>query len=153
MKNVRRKDREITTEEAALLLDRGEFGVLSTAGADGQPYGVPFNYVHKNGCLYFHCALNGEKTDNLATNPKVSFCVVGHTRLLPEQFSTKYESAIAFGTASEVDEDERYAALVWLLEKYSPEFVVQGKEYIARKEKATRVIKIAISHLSGKARK
>lgn len=153
MKNVRRKDREITTEEATLLLDRAEYGVLSTAGADGQPYGVPLNYVHKNGCIYFHCALDGEKTDNLAANPKASFCVVGQTRLLPAQFSTEYESAIAFGTASEVDEDERYAALVWLLEKYSPEFIAQGKEYIARKEKTTRVIKITISHLSGKARR
>ena len=153
MKNIRRKDREITTREAIEILDSAEYGVLSTVGKDGQPYGVPLSYVYRNSSIYFHCALIGQKLDNIADNPRVSFCVVGKTKVLPFKFATEYESAVAFGLASEVYGNERYNALVWLLEKYCPDFVDEGKQYIGLKDKATKVIKIEISHVSGKARR
>jgi uncharacterized protein len=153
MKTIRRKDREITRQEAVEILDSAEYGVLSTVGKDGQPYGVPLNYVYKNNSIYFHCALIGQKLDNIADNPGVSFCVVGKTKVLPDKFATEYESAVVFGLASEVHGNERYNALVWLLEKYCPDFIDAGKQYIERKDKATKVIKIEISHISGKARR
>jgi len=153
MKPVRRKDREITPQEAARLLDAAEYGVLSTVGEDGQPYGVPLSFVHKGGSIYFHCAVSGQKLDHIESNPKVSFCVVGRTRVLPESFATEYESAVAFGTAAEVGGEERYRALVWLLEKYSPAFVEEGKRYIESKDQATKVVKIDILHVAGKARR
>lgn len=151
MKNIRRKDREITTQEASAILDSAEYGILSTVGIDGQPYGVPLNYVHKEGCIYFHCALSGHKLVNIEHNRKVSFCVVGSTQVLPEKFATEYESAVVFGVASEVFGAERYNALLWLLEKYCPDFIEQGKEYIEQKNQATKVIKIDIDHATGKA--
>lgn len=153
MRDIRRKDRATGTREATELLANGEYGVLSTAGEDGQPYCVPMSYAYKDNCLYFHCALNGHKIENIAYNPRVSFCVVGKTKVLPEKFATEYESAVAFGTASEVMGDERYGALLLLLEKYSPEFIEEGKKYIGEKDHATRVFKIAIDHISGKARR
>ena len=153
MKNIRRKDREITTREAIEILDSAEYGVLSTVGKEGQPYGVPLNYVYRNSSIYFHCALIGQKLDNIADNPRVSFCVVGKTKVLPDQFATEYESAVAFGLASEVHGNERHNALGWLLEKYCPDFIEEGKQYIELKDKATKVIKIEISHVSGKARR
>ena len=153
MKNIRRKDREITTREAIEILESAEYGVLSTVGKDGQPYGVPLSYVYRNNSIYFHCALIGQKLDNIADNPRVSFCVVGKTKVLPGKFATEYESAVAFGLASEVYGNERYNALVWLLEKYCPDFIDEGKQYIKLKDKATKVIKIEISHVSGKARR
>ncbi|WP_305040996.1 pyridoxamine 5'-phosphate oxidase family protein [Geoalkalibacter sp.] len=153
MQSVRRKDRAISTLEAAELLDSAEYGTLSTVGKDGQPYGVPLSFAHKNGCIYFHCALDGRKLDNIADNPKVSFCVVGKTKILPDKFGTEYESALAFGVASEVFGAERYKALVLLLEKYCSDFIEEGKQYIEAKDKVTRVFKIGISHISGKARR
>jgi nitroimidazol reductase NimA-like FMN-containing flavoprotein (pyridoxamine 5'-phosphate oxidase superfamily) len=87
MKHIRRKEREITTQEAIEILDSAEYGVLSTVGEDDQPYGVPICYVHKNGSIYFHCALGGHKLDNIRHNEKVSFCVVGKTKVLPEKFA------------------------------------------------------------------
>jgi len=153
MKNIRRKDREITSIEAVKILDSAEYGILSTVGKDGQPYGVPLSYVHRNSSIYFHCALIGQKLDNITDNPRVSFCVVGKTKVLPDKFATEYESAVAFGIASEVYGNERYNALVWLLEKYCPDFIEVGKQYIDLKDKATKVIKIEISHISGKARR
>jgi len=153
MRDVRRKDRAIGTQEALALLAHGEYGILSTAGKDGQPYGIPLNYVYKDNCLYFHCALDGHKLENIADNPRVSFCVVGRTKVLPDSFATEYESAVAFGSAAEIEGLERHSALLLLLEKYSPYFIEEGKKYIDQKNQVTKIIKIEIDHISGKARR
>ena len=150
MREMRRKDKEIGTDEAINLLTKCEYGVLSTVGKDGQPYGVPLNYTYIDNCIYFHCALKGHKIDNIDDNPKVSFCTVGNTEVLPSEFSTNYVSAVAFGIASEVQGTERYDALVLLLEKFSPGFMEEGKKYIKKLDKVTKVIKIQIQHISGK---
>lgn len=150
MRVMRRKDKEIETDEAISLLTKCEYGVLSTVGNDGQPYGVPLNYAYKDNCIYFHCALTGHKIDNIDNNPKVSFCTVGDTKVLPSEFSTNYVSVVVFGVASEVQGTERYNALVLLLEKFSPELIEEGKKYIEKKDKATKVFKIEIQHISGK---
>lgn len=150
MKELRRKDKQASNEEALELLTRAEYGILSTAGTDGQPYGVPLNYVYRDGALYFHCALVGHKLDNLEENPKVSFCVVEDVEILPAEFSTNYVSVVAFGVASEAMEEERANGLLWLLEKYSPDYMEEGMKYSQKMDKATKVIKIDIQHLVGK---
>jgi nitroimidazol reductase NimA-like FMN-containing flavoprotein (pyridoxamine 5'-phosphate oxidase superfamily) len=153
MRPVRRTDREISTEAATELLERGEYGVLSSVGPDAQPYGVPLSYAYRDGRIYFHCALSGHKLDNLQDNPKVSFCVVGATQVLPEKFSTNYESAIAFGTAAEVRGIEREQAYLLLLQKYCPELLTEGRRYLEQKGDLTRVYRIDVSQVSGKARR
>ena len=153
MKEIRRKDREIDLTDAKDLLKTCEYGVMSTADSVNQPYGIPINYVYQNGSIYFHCAKSGHKLDNIKDNPKVSFCVVGKTKLLPSEFATEYESAVAFGIASEVQGSERTDALIAILEKYSPEFINEGKRYLEQKDKATTVVKIDINHITGKARR
>jgi len=40
-----------------------------------------------------------------------------------------------------------------LLEKYSPDFIEEGKKYIDQKNQVTKIIKIEIDHISGKARR
>ena len=150
---VRRQDREIDRDEAIRLLAECEHGILATVDTDGQPYAVPVSYVFHDQCIYFHCATDGHKLDNIRANPTVSFCVVGKTRTLPGEFATEYESAVAFGTASEIEGEEKREALMKLLEKYSPDFLAQGKKYIAGKTAQTKVIKIDIEYLSGKARR
>lgn len=153
MKSIRRSDREITPQEAREILGNAEYGVLSTVGTDGQPYGVPLSYVFRNGSIFFHCAPGGHKLDNIEHNAKVSFCAVGKTKVLPEKFGTEYESAVIFGTASEVSGVERHDALLWLLEKYCPNFFEEGKQYIEQKDRMTRVFKIEVDNISGKARR
>jgi uncharacterized protein len=153
MRNIRRSDREISFQEAREILENGEYGVLSTVDKDGQPYGVPLSYVCRNESLYFHCALSGHKLDNIADNPRVSFCVTGKMKVLPEKFATEYESAVVFGLAHEVEEAERDDALLWLAEKYCAEFIAQGKEYISAKGDQTKVVRLKITGISGKARR
>jgi len=153
MKTMRRKDRETPRLEAEAILAAGAYGVLSTVGEDGQPYGVPVSYTYKNNCIYFHCAAVGHKIENIQNNPRVSFCVVGNTRVMPAERTVKYESAIVFGVASEVQGSEKDDALLALLEKYSAEYIEEGKTVISEKGKTTTVIKIEINHISGKAQR
>lgn len=85
---MRRKDRQAGEEDILRILKENVYGVLSTISEDGWPYGVPVSYVYEDGKIYFHSATMGHKVDNLAHSEKASFCVVGKTELLPEQFST-----------------------------------------------------------------
>ena len=109
MREMRRKDRQLTEEEAMDVVRKGEYGVLATVGDDGKPYSVPLSYVldEEKGALYFHgTAAGGQKMDNILANPSVCFTVVMDTEVLPAQFSTKYYSANVFGTAKVVEEEE-----------------------------------------------
>lgn len=152
MKKIRRQDRAITKAAATALLEKGEYGILSTVGPDGQPYGVPLNYVFIKDAIYFHSAREGHKLENMMHKPEVSFCVVGKTEVLPADFSTQYESTIVFGRASFVDGAEKKAALLGLIEKYAPDFKTKGVTYVAKKSATTTVVKIVIAHIRGKAR-
>lgn len=149
---MRRKDKAMQDGAIIGLLQNGEYGVLSTVNGNEQPYGVPLNYVLMNNCIYFHCALEGHKLDNLAANPKVSFCVVGRTKVLPAEFSTEFESVVVFGRASVIEGEERYQALNALIEKYSPEFVSEGSAYIEKFDSQTNLVRIEIQHMTGKAK-
>ena len=153
MKELRRKDRAITEEEAVALLNRAEYGVLSTVSENAEPYGVPLNFCVIDHCIYFHCAIEGQKIDNFEYNKSVSFCAVGNTQILSDKFGTKYESVIAAGDIEEVFDVDKQLALEGLLHKYSPEFIEKGLEYIESLKEKTRVFKITIHKLTGKARR
>jgi nitroimidazol reductase NimA-like FMN-containing flavoprotein (pyridoxamine 5'-phosphate oxidase superfamily) len=152
-RKLRRADRAIPDSEAKEILQAGEYGVLSTVSVDGQPYGVPVSYAHAGEVIYFHCALEGHKLDNLSSNNRVSFCVVGKTRVLPDKFATNYESVIVFGSAFEVTGDEKHAGLLELLKKYSPDYLEKGERYINGDGPKARVYKIVIESMTGKARR
>jgi nitroimidazol reductase NimA-like FMN-containing flavoprotein (pyridoxamine 5'-phosphate oxidase superfamily) len=72
---------------------------------------------------------------------------------LPDKFATEYESAVVFGVAAEVGDAERTNALLWLLKKYCPDYLDEGKQYMERLDKSTRVLKIEPHHITGKARR
>ncbi|HHY28280.1 MAG TPA: pyridoxamine 5'-phosphate oxidase family protein [Desulfitobacterium dehalogenans] len=150
-KEMRNKKRQLKLEEAKELLINGEYGILATNGENGYSYAIPLNYVYINDKIYFHCAIEGHKLDNIALNNKISFCVVGKTRLAPEKFTSKYESVIIFGRAFIADENEKRQALIELINKYSPSYEKQGDEYIDRAIQHTCVVKIETDQITGKA--
>lgn len=121
---MRRKDRALPEQDTRQILERGEYGVLSTAGEDGLAYGTPLSYVLRQDVIYFHCAAMGHKIQNLRKNPKVCFTVVGATQpiYVNKDFSTLYESVVVFGEAFEVvDTAEKYEVLADLCRKYLPQ--------------------------------
>ncbi len=152
MKSMRRVDRQMSEAEAKELLERGELGILATVDSTGQPYGVPLNYVYFNDAVYFHCALIGKKLNDIAANPQVCFTVVGNTQVLPDKFATNYESVMVFGAAAVVDESEKNAMFEALIQKYSAAFIEAGHAYIEKFRAATQVVKISVTHITGKRR-
>ncbi len=153
LEEIRRKDRALTSRDALTLLGRAEFGILSTVSPDGKPYGIPMNFCMIGEDIYFHSAGEGRKLENIASCSTVSFCVVGNTEVLPDKFGTKYESAVVTGKAEEVFGSEKQRGLEGLLLKYSPGFITEGRKFIDKASHKTRVFRIHMESISGKARK
>lgn len=144
----------ITDEEALEILRSGEYGVLSTTGSDGYAYGIPINYVYLNHAIYVHGAKIGHRIENIQYNSLVSFCVVDHVKVLPDKFDTLFRSTIVFGKGELVeDNEEKRAALMALLEKYSPEYLESGIKYMHNEWDNTSIVRVSIEHMTGKAQK
>jgi nitroimidazol reductase NimA-like FMN-containing flavoprotein (pyridoxamine 5'-phosphate oxidase superfamily) len=149
---MRRKDRQIETNRAYELLEKCEYGVLSLVD-EKIPYAIPISYAHLENKLYFHGAMDGTKIDIIRKHPFASFVCVGKTHILPEKFSTEYESVIVNGTISVVeDEQERRVGLQALAQKYSPSFIHESEDYIDKLFDRTRVMKLEIASITGKKR-
>ncbi|MFV0537186.1 MAG: pyridoxamine 5'-phosphate oxidase family protein [Dysgonomonas sp.] len=156
-REVRRQNRVLEDKNRINeLLNNSEYGFLSLGtGENGYPYGLPLSYIYNEptNSLYFHCAPEGQKLDSIAKNDKVSFCVVGVTKPIAEQFTTLYESIIVFGTANtKLDDEEKRKALRLLVKKYSPGFEEIGEKYMDKSWSRTAVFKIEIEHITAKAK-
>ena len=98
---------------------------MATIGGDGYPYITPVNYVFWRKAIYFHCALQGEKIDNILRRPRVCFEVDLPLAYLDCKFDRDmaacdvgqfYESVIIRGTAAIVESTyEKVGALNALL--------------------------------------
>ena len=150
--DIRRQDRLLDESRARELLQAGEYGVLSMATEQGG-YGVPINYAIVGDTLYLHCAPEGRKLRAIGADERVSFCVVGHSRVVSEHFTTEFESVIAHGRARVVAaEDERRMALRAIVEKYSAEHAKEGFAAIERSLHRTAVIAVKVESFSGKVK-
>jgi len=151
---MRRKDREKTVDFALEVADKCAYSVMATVNQDGSPYCIPLSMAREGEYLYFHCAKEGHKTDNLRNNSRVCVSCVGNVKPFSDDFSTEYESAVIFGTASEVtDSEEKIRALRLICERYTPEHIAFFEEAIKRGLDVTGVWKIHIEEINGKARK
>ncbi|MDR2493400.1 MAG: pyridoxamine 5'-phosphate oxidase family protein [Coriobacteriales bacterium] len=113
---MRRKDRELSCEEAAEILANGKYGVLATVDESGLPYCVPLHYVVIDGDVWFHGTIEeGYKAACFAYNSKACFAVVD------SEDGIKARSALVFGSV-EAMPDMRAAALEGLVEKFVPPF-------------------------------
>ncbi|KAB3530443.1 pyridoxamine 5'-phosphate oxidase family protein [Alkaliphilus serpentinus] len=148
---MRRSDREISYDGAIEVLRKGRVGTLSTVGEDGQPYGIPLNYVYFSNAIYFHCGMEGHKLDNINFNKRVCFSVYGRDEILPERFSTKYESVVVFGRAEVVEALEKKEALMEFIRIYSHDYIEKGMKYIDAAIDRCLVVKIVMDKVSGKA--
>ncbi len=120
-RKMRRGKRELTADKCEEILKTASSGVLALLGDGGYPYAVPLSFVYDKGKIYFHGAKTGHKADAIERCPKASFCVVDMDRVRPEEYTTKYRSAIAFGHIRRLDSDAELRSAVELLaEKYNP---------------------------------
>ncbi|WP_055668354.1 pyridoxamine 5'-phosphate oxidase family protein [Desnuesiella massiliensis] len=151
-KEMRKIQRQLSHEETIEILNSADYGFIAINGEE-YGYGVPVNHVYLNDKIYFHCAREGYKLDRISKNNKVSFTAVTKHDILADKFSTDFRSVMAFGEAEEVFGEEKIMALMALIEKFSPQYIEEGRKYIERGEKATKVYGITVNHITGKGRK
>ena len=149
---MRRKERERDAEFAFGIVDKCEYAVLATINNDVTPYCIPVSIIRIDDDIYFHCAMEGQKTDNMKRNPQVCMTCVGDTYLPPDEFTARFESAVVYGTASEVTDDaEKITVLKPLCEKYTPTNMADFDNHVGRFLKYTAIWKIHIDKITGKS--
>lgn len=158
---MKRKYCEITDpEEIRRILDSTTIGRLATLGADGFPYITPVNFVFHEGNIYFHCAMVGEKLNNMAANPKVCFEVDIPLAYLDIKFNPErdpchlhqlYHCVIIRGEARVLpDGPLKVDALNALTAKHEPDLDFAPVTEENRSYKICRVIEIKPVSISGK---
>ncbi len=149
---IRRRDRQLDEQSAQQLLRVAEFGTLCLQDTAGGGYGVPLHYVWDGAdSLYLHCAPEGHKLDCLAAEPRACFVITGRSHILPEAFSTAYESLLLSGEVSPVaDETEKLFALRAFLTKYTPQAGERGLHFLRHAAARTTVLRFHICSVSGK---
>ena len=133
------------------VLDKAPYVTVSFVRPDGTPYGVPLSLARTDDkTFYFHCALEGDKLDCIAANPRVALSAV--TRCTPTvgpkdgSFTLQYKSAMAIGKAEIVaDRDEKIDALRAICQRFLPMHMDAFNDAIARSLERTAVVKITLT--------
>ncbi len=147
-----RKKQGLSPDRIAEILRTEKRGVLSVIGDGGYPYGVPINYWYneENGKLYFHSGKTGHKTDAMAANNKVSFCVYDSGYQREGEWALNISSVIIFGRVSVVEDFEQAMDICRHLSlKYTSDTEYIEKE-IQNYGKATLCYELCPQHITGK---
>ncbi len=137
------------------LLNTAPVGRLGTIGADGWPMVKPLNFAYHEGRIYFHCALEGEKLEDIRRDSRVCFEVdlpIALVKGVPEnpcRAEYLFRSVIVRGRAALVeDRTEKVLALDSIMRKYQPEWGYGS--FPEEKLAITGIVRIDRADLSGK---
>ena len=102
---MRRTEREILDPEFMhqVLKDAQEIYISMNSGE--APYVLPVNHVFYQGCIFFHCALEGRKMDLLQADSRIGFSTAVDIQV--EKTTTRYRSVCGSGTVERVDDPVR----------------------------------------------
>ena len=151
MSDMRKAIREMDAPFAFEVFDKAPYITVSFTRPDGSPYGVPLSLARKDEkTFYFHGALEGDKMDCIANNPKVALSAV--TRCTPTigpkdgSFTLQYKSAMAVGRAKKVtNRDEKIKALRAICLRFLPKHMDAFDDAISRSLERTAVVKITLT--------
>ena len=151
-REMRRKKQALSQQEIAQILQQETSGVLALIGDEVYPYAVPISYVYDGEKLYFHSAKSGHKLDAIQQNAKASFCVVAKDIVVPEEYTTYFQSVIVFGQIRLIqDERAKRAAIEKLAGKYAPEATTMELEQeINREWNPLCLLEMTIDHVTEK---
>ena len=93
---MRRHEQALSEVQIHEILTNNTHGVLALTGE--YPYALPVSYVYHDNKIIFHGANHGHKYDCISRYPRACFCVVNQDEVLPDRYTTRYRSVIAFGT-------------------------------------------------------
>ena len=148
---MRKASREMDSQWALEVMRKAPYITVSFVDAEGKAYGLPLSLASDNGVhWYFHGALEGKKLEAIVTHPDV--CLSAVTRCTPTvgpkdgSFTLQYKSAIAFGRAEVVDdEEEKIHALRLICQRFLPAHMEAFEASIARSLGRTAVVRITLA--------
>lgn len=146
--------KQLSDNEAIAFLIGERIGHLATCTAVGTPYITPLNYMYHQGKIYFHCANEGLKLDNIMISNQVCFEVSRVDKSifgdLACQYSTRYTSVLLFGCAHIVADSSRKTELLNLFtEKFA-----EGRPFppiTAEAASCVTMVEIVIERMHGKS--
>ncbi len=149
---MRRADRMMSESEVNGILSSSEYGSMAVLSANGYPYAVPVNFAFLDGSIYIHSAKEGAKIRAIEANSKASFTIVHKHEIVPMKFTSSYESVIAFGTVSIVDnQQKKIEVLTAFIQKYSSDYFEKGVNYVDADHSKTALLELKIQHATGKS--
>jgi uncharacterized protein len=147
---MRKESRAMDSRWALDLMHRAPYITVSFVDADGKAYGLPLSLASEDDVhWYFHCALDGRKLEAVKAHPEV--CLSAVTRCTPTvgprdgSFTLQYKSAIAFGKAEIVaDDEEKIHGLRLISRRFLPQHMDAFDKSIARSLARTAVVRISL---------
>lgn len=148
---MRKKSREMDAAWALEVMDKAPYITVSMTDGEGMPYSIPLSLARTDeNTFYFHCATEGKKLDILQTNPRV--CLTAVSKCNPTigpkdgSFTLEYKSAIAFGKAEIVtDDNEKREALRAISQRFLPNHMDAFDAAIERSMSRTAVVRITLT--------
>lgn len=149
-RSMRRFNQQLSEQECVDVLTHAPRGVLAVHGEDGYPYAFPMNYIYLRGKIYFHCAKAGHKFDALASDDKVSFCVMDEGFRKSGDWALNIKSIVIFGCVKKIDAAPKAVEIVRQIGlKYYP--TAEDVEEEIRKAGAhVQILELSIDHMTGK---
>ena len=137
---MRKVSREMDSNWALEIMRKAPYITVSFTRPDGTAYGVPLSLASNGDDIwYFHCAPEG-------------VCLSAVTKCQPTvgpkdgTFTLQYRSAIAFGKAEVVtDNEEKILALRLISQRFLPKHMDAFEEAVKRSLHRTAVVKVTLS--------
>ena len=150
--DMRRSEREIKDLEGIEGIIRKALVCRLGLAADNRPYVVPLCFGYRDHTLYVHSAPEGRKVEIVRENPHVCVEFDVDQEVLrgrePCSWGMRYRSAIAFGSASVVEDPaEKRRALDLIMEHYGGGAPSGYPEGLVEK---ILIIKIELEQMTGK---
>lgn len=150
-REMRRKKQLLSTEETVEILKRNTAGTLALMGADGYPYSLPISFVYYDNKIILHGAKEGHKIDAIRNCNKASFSVIDKDQIVPEEYTTYYQSVIAFGKIKILEsKEEMKNCLDILAEKYRHGHEAEREKEMNAGLPAVSIMVLEIEHMTGK---
>ncbi len=138
------------------ILDAGSVCHVGFVGDDGQPFVIPTLYGREDDQLYLHGSAASRMVKKLSAGIAVCLTVTHVDGLVLARsafhHSMNYRSAVVFGTAVEVTDQEKGHGLFVISQQVLKGRWEEVREPSAKELKATSVLRVAIESASAKIR-
>ena len=147
---LRRFKQAVSEEECLSLLQSAPRGILSVMGENGYPYGVPMNFVYREGKIYFHCAREGHKIDAIKRCDKASFCVYDRGFRRAGEWALNIRSVIVFGRIEFIEDRDTVCRIAAALSRKFTDDEDYIRREIDRSGPGTLMFALVPEHVAGK---